>query len=365
MTAEKNDNRMLWVRNLEWLKTHEEKSYSTEFEIRSEQHISGMLNFEDGNITCSMLSLEQSREGLYSYNLTVRSADKEFIYNRQANTNGYYSPAGVVGELVALFALFFRARFFVASTVTIPTGQHGIKMRHDHDYFHQKVSPILHLPILKQKKGLSWKDKELTKFLTRVKNMSEQYHHPFALASTHYLRSLEEIGKDEEMIFIRLVSGIEAISKNFKLATKDDNLEWKKIKTMIRSSDFNKDQQDKLLSLLAVRGSRIKFIRFIEQYCKGYFKGGRKMSTVRIKRADLPEKLDAIYTARSGYLHNGDRMYLSTPMDGCDKWDMDPSLGMGMDNKKWAASEKLPYPWFFEGLVRHCLINFLEHPPEK
>ena len=53
-------------------------------------------------------------------------------------------------------------------------------------------------------------------------------------------------------------------------------------------------------------------------------------------------------------------MYLSRPMHGGEKWDTDPSVGKIVDNRTIPDSKKLPYTYFFEGLVRQCLINFLK-----
>jgi hypothetical protein len=53
-------------------------------------------------------------------------------------------------------------------------------------------------------------------------------------------------------------------------------------------------------------------------------------------------------------------MYLSTPMHSGYKWDTDPTVGMIIDNRKISVAKKMPYTYFFEGLVRHCLLNFIK-----
>jgi gamma-glutamylcyclotransferase (GGCT)/AIG2-like uncharacterized protein YtfP len=63
--------------------------------------------------------------------------------------------------------------------------------------------------------------------------------------------------------------------------------------------------------------------------------------------------------ARSKYLHAGEPMFLSQPFKAGEKWDTDPTSGMIADNRSFAADQKLPYGFFFEGLVRQCLLNFL------
>jgi len=53
-------------------------------------------------------------------------------------------------------------------------------------------------------------------------------------------------------------------------------------------------------------------------------------------------------------------MFLSRPFKGGEKWDTDPTSGMMVDNRSFSARQKLPYAWFFEGLVRQCLLNYLK-----
>ena len=53
-------------------------------------------------------------------------------------------------------------------------------------------------------------------------------------------------------------------------------------------------------------------------------------------------------------------MFLSQPIKGGEKWDADPTSGMIVDNRSFTAGQKLPYPYFFEGLVRQCLLNYLK-----
>ena len=65
-------------------------------------------------------------------------------------------------------------------------------------------------------------------------------------------------------------------------------------------------------NLIKTEKSKLKFIRFIEKYSTGCFKGGNwKAKHVKISKKDLPKTLKKIYDARSKYLHNGEAMYLT------------------------------------------------------
>ncbi len=163
------------------------------------------------------------------------------------------------------------------------------------------------------------------------------------------------------MVFIRLVSAIEALSKDMVLNRKDDTLEEQQIKDVLAQSNLSTEHKNELKNIFAVRKSRKKFTRFIEQHSSGFFKGGNfKAKHLKIKRANLGKVLNIIYRARSKYLHAGEPMFLSQPIKGGEKWDTDPTFGMIVDNRSFTARQKLPYTSFFEGLVRQCLLNYLK-----
>jgi hypothetical protein len=164
------------------------------------------------------------------------------------------------------------------------------------------------------------------------------------------------------MVFIRLVSSIEALSKDFSLKGKDDLLAGKNIDDIIINGVLDEEEKDELEKTFENRKARKKFKIFIEKYSKGFFKGGNyKAKHTRILKKDLEKTLDAIYSARSKYLHSGEPMYLSLPIKGEYNWDTDPSLGMIMDRRRIPKSQKLPYTYWFERLVRHCLLNYLDN----
>jgi hypothetical protein len=120
------------------------------------------------------------------------------------------------------------------------------------------------------------------------------------------------------------------------------------------------EAKTELQSIFDVRKSRKKFVRFVQENCSGFFKGGNvKACHLKIKEVNLPKILGIVYTARSKYLLAGEPMFLSTPIKGGEKWDIDPVTSIIADNRSYSTSQKLPYAYFFEGLVRHCLLNYL------
>ena len=69
MTA--NDNRMNWIRNLEIL-AGGPLQYTVEYELGSECYIPGLLDYGEGKIICALMSTEESRDGLWLYNLGLQ-----------------------------------------------------------------------------------------------------------------------------------------------------------------------------------------------------------------------------------------------------------------------------------------------------
>jgi hypothetical protein len=198
-------------------------------------------------------------------------------------------------------------------------------------------------------------------FLESVRKLPEKYHQQFYLAAHHYASALRWMGFDHQMVFIRLVSAVESLSSHF-IETKDVLTKAdKKIEQLITSSNLEDAEKEELLKIFNVRRARQKFVRFIQTYSKRFFIGkkykGKEL--IRIKKNQLPMYAKRIYDARSAYLHSGEPMNISPEM--VYLWDIDSSLGGIRDQREWGENQKLPRAHWFEGLVRHCLLNFLKH----
>ena len=364
--ASKNDNRMGWIRMLEELETETDDKYrhAQEYEILSECRIAGLLDYENSKILCGGYAIEKSKDGLYSYLLKIIHPGSS-NYNKEADKAGYHVKGGVVGELMVLFSLFFRCRFYLSSTMYGELNSKGLRIKIPHEYTRIQHNPAIHPPIFSSESRNFAKG--LAGFLDKAKSLPAEFHQQFILAGYHYLRALREVGIDTEMVFIRLVSAVEALSSHFiELDSKEDPLENEDVKKLINGLKYSEEQKKAIRQTFDTRKSGKKFAKFIETYSTGYIKGGNyKAKHTRIKKKDLPKTAKAIYSARSSYLHNGEPMYLSMLMHGNFRWDTDPSLGMIIDNRSFPASKKLPYAFWFEGLVRHCIMKFLKEKRQK
>lgn len=366
----KNDNRMAWIRNIDKLKESNDGSYFIEHEIATECHIPGVLDYEKDKILCGGLTIEKDKRGLRHYLIRIQHPKlEEPYYNKKADKKGYRPPDNsILEELLSLFSLYFQCRFYLVASYSGELTNRGLKIKTEKDFLYRPCNHQIHPKIFGHRKERNFAI-GLSDFLNSIKKLNPEKHQQFILCCYHYARALKEVGVDREMVFIRLVSSIEVLAKDFGLKKKDNPLSGKKFDKVFGNSNLSEDQKNQLKEILRVNRkdliniekSKLKFIRFIERYSKGCLRGGNwKAKHTKISKKDLPKVLRKIYDARSGYLHNGEPMYLSHFLRGAKNWDTDPSLGMVIDNRKVSASQKLPYEYWFENIVRCCLLNYLK-----
>src|SRR5712692_5373960 len=84
-----NDNRMGWIRNLDVL-ARGCQEYTVEYELGSECQIPGLLDYADGKIICAPMSTDESKDGLWLYNLVITYAFDPEDRNVTPNEKGYY-----------------------------------------------------------------------------------------------------------------------------------------------------------------------------------------------------------------------------------------------------------------------------------
>lgn len=167
--------------------------------------------YADGNLVCSPLSTETFNEGLWLYRLILRFPLGPHAPNRTAS-KGYYFRDGIVGEILALLSLFYRCRFYLISSVLQPSDpRSGMAIKTEFRYLRVPCDPEIHPPLFEDSRR-NFTD-GFSDFLDQVKALEPARHQTFSLACHHYARALKEVGVDPEMVFIRLVSAIETLSK--------------------------------------------------------------------------------------------------------------------------------------------------------
>ena len=342
MRKKQSDNRMQWILFIEECKkTKSKKAYFTEYEICSEVRIPGVLDYGNGALLCSLLQ-EKNRKGLYTYTVRVKHIEKEYKFDENSySKEGYYFENGLIGELMALFSVYFQARFYLKATVTGELTSKSMRLRSENEFQYKAPYPFLNFEMFSDRKR-NWAYQDgLRVFLDTIRELDQKYHQNLIIAFYWHAKAIKEIGIDHQLFFIKMVSAVESLLKFVKISP--DSLD-KKLRKMMDNGEFNNDESNAIKRWLENRRIRQRFTFFLLQYSNNFFKGGKKKARrCHIYKNQLDKYAKRIYDARSAYLHNGSPMYLSQDMRGkhARYWDLDPSLGMMTDRKKFAANEKL------------------------
>ena len=352
------DKRMLWIRDLDALASAE-SSYIVEAELGSELQIPGLLTYADGAVLLGCVTFEADSTGLFKYVLCLRSpqsADGSVSHEelvRMGTRKGYLFREGPVGELVALFSLQLQARLFILSTSMRYMTADNLPRKKEYAPLRGRVWPHFDGVVFSQ--GDRNPVTSLVTFLDEIRAVPPKYHLEVAVAANHYAHALQEIGIDEEMVFVRLVSAIETAA--IKQAIPNDPLGDKNLEQLMRTSELCDDQVEELRRTFETRRTKSRFIAFIEEYSTGFFDAEPKEPAhTQVTPENLASVAGAVYDARSGYLHNGTPMYLSHPIKEFPDWHMDPSVGMTWQDRSFKEVQKLPRADFFHRLVRYCLL---------
>lgn len=356
----KIDNRMQWILLLDECEENKNgKEYFTEYEICSEVRIPGVLNYRNGALQCSLLQ-EMNQLGLYTYAVKIKHIEKEYKFDiNNYSKEGYYFNNGLVGELLALFSVYFQSRFYLKATIFGEITPTSMRLRTEHDFIYKKPSPLLNFEMFSSQ-GRNWAHEYgLKYFLDTIVKLNQKYHQSLIQSFFWYSESIKDIGNDHQLFFIKMVSSMESLLKFIE--EPEDSLKEKL--TRLGKKEFDKHEFDEIKNWLKNRKISKRFSYFFQKYSDGFFKGGkRKAQHCFIKKGELDAYTKRIYDARSSYLHKGKPMYLSfdMTMEDAKYWDLDPGLGMMIDRKKISVNEKLPRARWFERLTNHCLKNFIK-----
>jgi hypothetical protein len=349
------DNRMRFIRLIE---SAEEREYCAEYEVASEVRIPGQLTYEDGDVVMRFITMEPNRDGLLKYTLSISAPAEYRLPRYQASKDGYYFQGGGADEILSLASLYLRCRFFpIAYVFRGMTGPAMTKTEHDFSYIRPKRNVDR---FLFDEEGRNFVN--LGEFLNKVRSLPENLHHEFANAVRLYALAVREIGSNDELAYIHLVSAIEILSKSYELQAYQDLL--LPVINQIRDllSGAGAEAKSELGNLFEQRKSTMKFVSFIQKHSEDSIPERPLADALenKIYKDNLPNALKRIYRARSKFLHEGNSMYMSIPGMTVANCDYDSSLGGTIDNRELDPQEKIPNISFFEGLVRGCLLSYLE-----
>lgn len=362
MSKKQIDNRMGWILLMEECsKSKKKKFYHTEYEICSDVRIPGVLEYNDCSILCGLLE-EKNEKGLYTYSLRVKHIEKEYKFDKSKySKEGYFFKEGLIGELLALFSVFFQARFYLKTSSLGTLSPKSLAFRNQHEFDHRKINKFLNFEMFTdQNRNWAHETNGLKSFLDTIKSIDQKYHQSLIHSFFWYAEAIKEIGINDEIFFIKMTSCVEPL---LKFTNTDKDLLERKMNKLVTQKTFEGADVQEINNWLENRKIGKRFSNFISKNSKGFFKGGkRKAKYCYIHKNNLSEFTKSIYNARSKYLHEGRPMYLSMEMksDLGKYWDLDASMGMMADRKEFKANEKLPRCRWFERIANHCLKNFVQ-----
>lgn len=333
---------MQWILQFEEnLKNKNLENYYTDYEICSEVRIPGVLEYSNGSLLCGLLS-EKNQQGFYSYTVRIKNVQKEYNCNKNKySKDGYFFKGGVIGELIAIFSFYFQARFFLKSTTCGKITPTNLKYRSENEFRYIKPNIASNYEMFANQ-NRNWAHKNgLKSFLDDLKEVDKEKHQDLIHSIYWYREAIKEIGIDNELFFLKMVSCVEALIS--KIEIQNDNLRGK-LEKVLNKNAFTDFEKEEIKNWLRNRKIKKRFIKFVEIYSQeGFFHSGyRKSKHCYIRKNELKDFLSRVYDARSAYIHTGKPMYISLDMniggdvtDGkCHLWDQDPSLGMSADRKK-------------------------------
>lgn len=356
------------------------------YEIATECRICGELDYDDGKtqINFKELTIDTDSNGLHRYLITICKSSNESSELQNIDT------------LLSLLAVYFGCRFFKLSCY-----KHEFRIKTLFPFSYNKC-PKEFLPTIFdnnttiefQRNRLFYEALKI--FLDKFNKLKKELREQFIKATKLYLSALQHVGLNLNsysydgdgdhgriMVYLMLISTIETLSSE---SSKDSRSSKKKSKKEINNLfnelhekitqkelppdklSWSKWYEAKRTEISGTIGATKAFKSFIKKYSTGY-EGIRKIPdentiyTVYISTENFDNTLGEIYDARSRYLHNGTPMILSTVMYNSNyDWHFSGNILLKkLPEESRKKRNLLPYEWWFEGLVRHCLKNYLEN----
>lgn len=347
------------------------------YEIATECRIDGELFYvyDNNKINFRQLTFYKDSNGLYRYLITITpNVDK-------------VSKLQNIDVLLGLLSVYLGCRFFKLSCYNGPC-----KVKTLFPFLYQKC-PKEFMPTIFGSSNIQpfqrtrFFDEELGNFLDRVNNLENVLREKFIKSSTLYLSALQHVGLNvynysynghgdhgRVITYLKLISAIEVLSSNnneptstkldelldnlfdkIYIALVDENLDHSQVGFKTKLDAIKQDYKNKTKEASYNKINQV-FKKFIKENSKNYKgikqtqHGQRKNKNIYVYKQNLDNVLHKIYDARSRYLHDGIPLVFSNIMHN-SKYDWHFSANI--------LDKKLPYEWWFEGLVRYCIQEYL------
>ena len=370
------DNRMRCITYIKELEQYEVPSdnffidSATEYEYFSDSRICGVFTIgEKHPITFRMVEFEENEFGYHRYilriptiinptilgTMTNEEYSKKIIDNfDSAREDGYYFKEGLAGELICIFAVCLRARFYLRNQINRDKNGPSSKMTY----------PVF-LPstVSEYKTIFDDKKKNLTSdvipFFQKVSSLPDKGHFNIIHAFREYHEALKNIGIDHDISYLKLVvaiEGIATIEKNDRPSFEEDFPEC------FKSLQKSKEKLSEISKMWENRGSIKSVTAFFNKYLlQGNLEFAQTTYVDKVGQQQvIPFKktVGRIYDARSKYVHEGLQMFISKNSSGSSPYES--ILGGVQDRKKISVDEMLPLISYFDNIVNTSLIAYVE-----
>jgi hypothetical protein len=208
---------------------------------------------------------------------------------------------------------------------------------------------------------------DLRSAIERIRSMPDDLHEPFLLACRFYQEALDLLDGKPDVAYLLLVSVIEIFVARLKLRQTEADLSPHITAALARLEPA--ERVTIVQRLLEVdRGIQKNFVRFVLSHVRQSFweASPHKLSPAegRIEQTELEHLLNRIYDQRSRMVHAGEPLPPNIENPPESFAEIDRSMEVTALGRKWRQSEFLPYVRFFERLVQHVLMTFLERQAE-
>lgn len=359
----------------------------SEYEVASECRVIAELSYVRDSISINFRNLifYPDSNNLYRYLITIKHEDTQLCHNDFTD----------IDKFLALLAVYLGCRFFKLSVYNT-----CIRTKYLYPFTYYKCNSQIHPTIFDNDNKIFQRfrnfDNGLSDFLDKVDNYGKKKRQKFIGACEQYLVALQHVGFNiyhytydgngdygRITVYLMLISAIEQLL-NTERQTPDLLREdcFSQIRALLQKAfstetvgifkEFE-DIKAKYEKDISDQSINRYFKKSIMDHADGYeyIKKGQWEeaigSPLYVYQDTLETVLGAIYTARSGHIHHGRFMTLSIitynlNMDWHFSANVDPSIfpknTKNSHKANYRKQKKLPYEWWFEGLVRHCLLKF-------
>lgn len=347
------DKKMYFIRNKDCYRKGED-FITCEYEVTVNAYIVGEFNYEP----YSLLIWEFSPKSKGAERKLILRIKETFFWDKliqqdsdkSSKSTSFYHGGGIADEIISLASLFLRRRLNLGQTVRMGDKPMMIDISSDNIGYKDNS-------LIEGKSDL----KDLADYFNLVENLKPRLHLKFILATKFYHQALLVIESYPDIAYLNLISSIEVLcveSNIGEVKISEVDKELAGYIEQIANVKLRKEIGDAILK----REHFIKrhFINFIMDNGDDEFWVSSDSSEFgKINKDDLPDILSRIYNQRSKTLHEGEPFPPDIFLPPADGVEIGPGLSMKSRGKVWEKEDFIPYPHFFERLVRHVLINFL------